>query len=112
MFAIIIIQIDNSTMKSFYRFLLSTDRLGNAFSLTFKGSTTHNTVLGMIVSLAISTLVLIILGEKTLDMFFMREPGIQVNTRPILRKEVEDAGDVLISDYQITIGFVVLTWDY
>ena len=42
----------------------------------------------------------------------MREPGIQVNTRPILRKEVADAGDVLISDYQMTIGFVILTWDY
>ena len=99
-------------MKDLFHFLLSTDRLGSAFSLTFKGSTTHNTWCGMVLSLAISILVLIILGEKTLDLLFIREPTVQVNTRPILRKEVEDAGDMLLSDYQMNIGFVVLTFGH
>ena len=99
-------------MKGLFHLLLSTDRLGSAFSLTFKGSTTHNTWCGMVLSLAISILVLIILGEKTLDLKFMRDPTVQVNTRPILRKEVEDAGDMLLSDYQMHIGFVILTFDY
>ena len=60
----------------------------------------------------ITTLITIILGEKMLDLVFMRGPTVLVNSRPVLKKDVEDAGSILLSEYQLQIGFAVKKWDY
>lgn len=50
--------------------------------------------------------VLIFAVEKTIDLFMMRSPTVQVNSRPILAQEVADAGQVKLSDYKMYMGFV------
>ena len=60
----------------------------------------------------ITTLITIILGEKMLDLVFMRAPTVLVNSRPVLKKDVEDAGSILLSKYQLQIGFAVKKWEY
>ena len=87
------------------------DRFGKPFHLNFKGSDTHNTWFGTILSILATTLLTIIVGEKMLDLVFMRGPTVLVNSRPILKKEVDDLGSMLISDYQLQIGFAVMKWE-
>lgn len=94
------------------RFLLSQDRLGHRFSLNYKGKESHNTVLGTALSLAINILVLIILGQKAIDMHFMRDPTVQVNTRPIFKEEVDEVGLMHLRDYKMQIGFAYEIWYY
>ena len=75
-------------MASFTKFLLARDRLGHKFSLNYKGDESHKTWLGTSLSLFINILVLIILVEKTEELFLMRNPTVQVYTRPIFLEEV------------------------
>ena len=49
---------------------------------------------------------LIIFIDKTLDLFMMRSPTVQVNTRPILGEEVDEAGLVKLYEKRMFIGFV------
>ena len=42
-----------------------------------------------------------------LDMVYMRDPTVQVNKRPILKTEVEDADVVNLRDLDLQIGFAV-----
>ena len=56
---------------------------------------------GTVISLTVTVLVFIILSEKMLDIVYMRDPTVQVNKRPILKKEVEDAGVVNLSDLDL-----------
>ena len=63
-------------MRSVLKFILAQDRLGLPFNLNYKGSETHNTWLGTVLSIAINFLVLIILTEKSVDLFLMRDPAV------------------------------------
>ena len=67
-------------MHSLFRFVLAKERLGHPFSLNHKGSETHNTWLGTVLTLAINVLVLIILAEKTIDLFLMRDPAVTITS--------------------------------
>ena len=78
-------------MLRFTKFLQSQDRLGHPFSLNYSGSETHKTWLGTGLSLVINVLVLIILAQKSIELIYMTDPNVQVNTRPIFKKEIEEA---------------------
>ena len=99
-------------IRSLLDFLCSKDRFGHTFSVTYKGSDSHKTWFGTILTLIIGLLVLIILTEKTLDMVFMRNPTIQINERPIFKNEIDDAGIVNLSDLDLQIGFVAMESNY
>ena len=47
-----------------------------------------------------------------LDMVYMRDPTVQVNKRPILKKEVEDAGVFNLRDLDLHIGFAIKRDEY
>ena len=97
-------------IRSFLDFLRSMDLFGHHFNITYKGSDSHKTWFGTILTLIISLLVLLVLTEKTLDMVFMRNATIQINERPIFKNEVDDAGIVNLSDLDLQIGFVAMEW--
>lgn len=52
-------------------------------------------------------LVVVILAQKTLEMFLMSDPTVYVSTRTILKEEVEEAGRVILNDHKMNIGFAI-----
>ena len=94
-------------MPSFTKFLLGRDRLCHPFSLNYGGSDTHKTWLGTGLSLVINVLVLIILAQKIDEVVNMNDPEVQVYTRPILKSEVDEAGQVNFAKHRLNIGFFI-----
>ena len=79
-------------MKRFARFLLAQDRLGTKFSLGYNG--TFNTWLVTLLSFAINVLVLIILVQRTAEVFLLNDPTVMVITRSIFKDEIEELGEL------------------
>ena len=52
--------------SGFANFILNQDRLGQGFSLNYRGNKTHRTWLGSVLSIATSVLVLVILVQKSI----------------------------------------------
>ena len=52
-------------------------------------------------------LVLVILGVKTIELFWMTDPDVQVSTRAIFKEEVEEAGKIFLGKHKMHIGFAV-----
>ena len=96
-------------MERFAKLLLRQDRLGQTFSLNYKGNDMHPTYLGSVLSIATTVIVLIYLGIKTVEMATMKEPTVLVANRPILDSEIEEAGQMLLKDYGMYIAFDVLS---
>ena len=66
----------NSNKMDLSDILKSHDRLGHPFSLNFKGSSAYKTWLGATVSMFINILIMVILSEKLVDLFIMRDPSV------------------------------------
>ena len=64
-------------------------------------------MLGAVLSIGIKVLVLIILAVKTIELFWMTSPGVQVVTREIFKEEVEEAGKVYFGKHKMHIGFAI-----
>ena len=58
-------------------------------------------------SIGIKMLVLVILGVKTIELFWMTDPDVQVSTRAIFKEEVEEAGKIFLGKHKMHIGFAV-----
>ena len=87
--------------------MLARDRLGHNFSLNYEGRDNHSTWLGTVLSFVINILVLIILTQKSAELFIMTDPSVQVTTRPMLEEEVDETGEIYLAKHKMPIGFIV-----
>ena len=95
----------------FKSFLLSRDILGHPLSINYKGQAKFNTLLGAFLSIGIQVLVLIQLIQLTIDMVQMNDPIILSYSRPLYEEEVNDFGQINMSEYRLDFG-VYITSSY
>lgn len=98
-------------MRGFTNFLLSQDRLGHRFSLLYRGKDSHQTWLGTTFTMAINILVLIVFITKTVELVMMTDPEVQSQARFFLKDEIEEAGQIDLSDHKMQIGFLPVRLD-
>ena len=91
-------------MLKFFRYLLKLDRLGHKFSFNYEGEDTYQTYLGTLLTVVSSVLVGILFVDKITEIIEMKDPTVQVYSRSIYKKEVDNLGEINLGQYHFNIG--------
>ena len=91
-------------MLKFFRYLRKLDRLGHKFSFNYEGEDTYQTYLGTLLTVVSSVLVGILFVDKITEIIEMKDPTVQVYSRSIYKKEVDNLGEINLGQYHFNIG--------
>ena len=94
----------------FTRFLRERDSFGHTIQVAYKGKTTHNSVLGGILTLVVKALTLIMLLRAVEELVFMRDPLVLNQTKPIPMADRADVVPIKFNEYEyvIAINFAII----
>ena len=86
------------------KFCLSRDILGHPISVKYNSEYTYNTKIGAFLSIVIQVIVLVQLGQRTIELIGMDDPAVSNQSRPLYREEVEAFGEMVHSEYRFNFG--------
>ena len=88
--------------------LKSIDGYGHPVSVLYKGSTTHNTLFGSVLTLLTSALVLIFATSRLIEMMQHTDQSI---TSRVSYDDIAKDGKIYLKDKNFTLAFQTIAYD-
>ena len=98
--------------KNFTAFLAGRDSFGHPLQLVYKGSKTHNSTLGGILSLFIYVLTFMMLIRAFKELILMEDPTTINQAKPLTLEDKAHIIPLNFEDYKYVIAFQITTLNY
>ena len=79
--------------------------------MTHKGSDTHQSFMGGVLTLAVMAFTIAMVVIKIREVVAMTDPTITTFPRPILESKREELGTIDLKDFSFNIGYEVHVWN-